>query len=94
MFMCIARFPRYMTKPVTLKDGTRIPAGIFIETPLGPVNHDPKLYPEPGVFDPHRFYDLRNATKPDPINYKTREQYQFVTVTKENMAFGYGKHAW
>ncbi|KAK6856185.1 hypothetical protein PG995_008336 [Apiospora arundinis] len=30
---------------------------------------------------------------PDPINYKTREQYQFVTVTKENMAFGYGKHA-
>ncbi|KAK7953824.1 Cytochrome P450 monooxygenase ATR2 [Apiospora saccharicola] len=88
-----ARFPRYMTKPVTLKDGTQIPSGIFIETPLGPVNNDPKLYPEPDVFDPYRFHDLRNATKPDPINYKTREQYQFVTVTKENMAFGYGKHA-
>ncbi|KAK7935615.1 Cytochrome P450 monooxygenase ATR2 [Apiospora marii] len=87
------RFPRYMTKPVTLKDGTQIPSGIFIETAIGPVNQDPKLYPEPGVFDPHRFHDLRNATKPDPINYKTREQYQFVTVTKENMAFGYGKHA-
>ncbi|KAK6834495.1 hypothetical protein PG987_009189 [Apiospora arundinis] len=88
-----SRFPRYISQPVTLKNGTQIPAGIFIETPLGPVNHDPKLYPNPDVFDPHRFLDLRNATKPDPINYKTREQYQFVTVTKENMAFGYGKHA-
>ncbi|KAK8111355.1 Cytochrome P450 monooxygenase ATR2 [Apiospora kogelbergensis] len=88
-----SRFPRYMTQPVTLKDGTQIPAGVFIETPLGPVNHDPKLYPDPDVFDPHRFLNLRNATKPDPVNYKTREQYQFVTVTKENMAFGYGKHA-
>ncbi|KAK8066512.1 cytochrome P450 [Apiospora hydei] len=88
-----SRFPRYIAKPVTLKDGTQIPAGMFIETAIGPVNHDPKLYPEPGVFDPHRFHDLRNATKPDPINYKTREQYQYVTVTKENMGFGYGKHA-
>ncbi|KAK8034549.1 Cytochrome P450 monooxygenase paxP [Apiospora rasikravindrae] len=88
-----SRFPRYIAKPVTLKDGTQIPAGMFIETAIGPVNHDPKLYPEPDVFDPYRFHDLRNATKPDPINYKTREQYQFVTVTKENMGFGYGKHA-
>jgi hypothetical protein len=26
--------------------------------------------------------------------YKNKEQYQFVTVTKDFMAFGYGRHAW
>ncbi len=25
--------------------------------------------------------------------YANREQYQFVSVTKENMAFGFGRHA-
>ena len=29
----------------------------------------------------------------DPLKYRNREQYQFVSVTKENMAFGFGRHA-
>ncbi len=37
--------------------------------------------------------DLRSSAVPDPLNYKNKEQYQFVTVTKDFMAFGYGRHA-
>ncbi len=44
-------------------------------------------------FDPYRFVRLRTTAAPDPIAYKNREQYQFVSVTKENMTFGFGRHA-
>lgn len=29
----------------------------------------------------------------DPLQYANKEQYQFVSSTKENMAFGFGRHA-
>lgn len=38
--------------------------------------------------------NLRNGAVEDPMAYKSKEQYQFVTVTKDFMAFGYGRHAW
>jgi len=44
-------------------------------------------------FNARRFHDLRTSSTPDPLKYSTREQYQFVTATKEFMAFGYGRHA-
>ncbi|KAG8162698.1 hypothetical protein KVR01_007176 [Diaporthe batatas] len=87
-------FRRYVYKPITLKDGTHIPAGTFIETPSLPVLHDPAHYPDPEVFNPYRFYDLRTKDgTPDPNGFRTRESYQFVSVTKENTSFGFGKHA-
>lgn len=45
------------------------------------------------IFDPYRFYRLRSGDTTDPIGYKSTEQYQFVTVAKENMGFGLGRHA-
>jgi len=45
------------------------------------------------TFDPYRFHRLRNGEDKDPIGYKTTEQYQFVTVTKENLSFGFGRNA-
>lgn len=87
-------FRRYVYKPITLKDGTHIPAGTHIETPSLPVLHDPDHYPDPEVFNPYRFYDLRTKDgTPDPNGFRTRESYQFVSVTKENTSFGFGKHA-
>lgn len=88
-------FRRYVYKPITLKDGTHIPAGTYIETPSLAVLHDPAHYPDPETFNPYRFYDLRTRVDdtPDPNGFRTRESYQFVSVTKENTSFGFGKHA-
>ncbi|KAL1838915.1 hypothetical protein VTK73DRAFT_4199 [Phialemonium thermophilum] len=91
--LSMARFTRYVEKPLTLHDGTKIPAGVVIESPHLAVTRDPELYPDPDTFDPYRFYRLRTGEVPDPLGYKSTEQYQFVTVTKENMGFGYGRHA-
>lgn len=54
---------------------------------------DARLLTDDQAFDPYRFYRLRSGETADPIGYKSTEQYQFVTVTKENMGFGYGRHA-
>jgi cytochrome P450 len=56
--------------------------------------HDLELYPNPTAFDPYRFVRLRtDPDAPDPLGFKNREQYQFVSVTKGNMSFGFGRHA-
>ncbi|KAK0630464.1 ent-kaurene oxidase [Bombardia bombarda] len=89
----MARFARFVEKPVTLKDGTKLPAGVVVETPHIAITRDPKLFPNPNTFNPHRFANLRAGLSPDPIGYKNTEQYQFVTTTKENASFGYGRHA-
>ncbi|KAI1878121.1 hypothetical protein JX265_002489 [Neoarthrinium moseri] len=89
----LVRFVRYVEKPVTLSDGTHLPSGSMIESPYGSIVQDPTLYTNPQTFDAHRFLNLRNGTVPDPLEYKNREQYQFVTVTKDFMHFGYGRHA-
>ncbi|CAK7235002.1 hypothetical protein SBRCBS47491_009142 [Sporothrix bragantina] len=86
-------FRRYTLKPVTLRDGTYIPAGCLIEAANKAVLMDPAIYPNPTTFDPYRFVRLRTTDAPDPLAYKNREQYQFVSVTKENMSFGFGRHA-
>lgn len=45
-------------------------------------------------FDPYRFFNLRTSDVSDNIGYKNREQqYQYISVPKENMGFGFGRHA-
>ncbi|KAK6215491.1 ent-kaurene oxidase [Colletotrichum tabaci] len=87
------RFNRIVLKPIVLKDGTVIPKGYTIEAPYAAFVNDARIYPEPDTFNPYRFVDLREGKAADPIGYKSTEQYQFVTVTKENMGFGYGRHS-
>ncbi|KAI1498295.1 ent-kaurene oxidase [Biscogniauxia marginata] len=89
----LIRFQRWISKPVTLSDGTHLPAGKMIETPHALAVQDPVIYQNPEKFDAHRFLNLRNGATEDLLGYKNREQYQFVTVTKDFMHFGYGRHA-
>ncbi|KAI1491516.1 ent-kaurene oxidase [Biscogniauxia mediterranea] len=89
----LIRFQRWVAKPVTLSDGTRLPAGVMIETPHALAVQDPLSYENPEKFDAHRFLNLRNGTSEDLLGYKNKEQHQFVTVTKDFMHFGYGRHA-
>ncbi|KAI1338803.1 ent-kaurene oxidase [Xylariaceae sp. FL0016] len=89
----LIRFQRWVNKPVTLSDGTQLPANVMIETPHALAVNDPEIYQNPETFDAHRFLNLRNGTTEDVLGLKNREQYQFVTVTKDFMHFGYGRHA-
>ncbi|KAI0004374.1 cytochrome P450 [Xylariaceae sp. FL0662B] len=89
----LIRFPRYVAKPVTLSDGTRLPAGSMIETPHALAMTDSTVFENPEEWDAHRFVNLRNGTSKDLLGYKNKEQYQFATVTKDFMHFGYGRHA-
>ncbi|KAH8673885.1 cytochrome P450 [Xylariales sp. PMI_506] len=93
MPLAAVRFVRYVEKPVTLSDGTYLPKGAMVESAHASIVNDPELYSQPESFNPRRFMDLRSGTGPDPMQYKNKEQYQFVTVTKDFMAFGYGRHA-
>jgi cytochrome P450 len=85
--LSLSGFVRVAIKPVTFKDGVRIPAGATIEVPKAMISHDPEYFPNPDVFDPYRFY---NGRKEDEEAMKRR---QFVSVTKQDLTFGFGRHA-
>lgn len=89
----IVRMQRCVLKPVRFSDGTEIPAGTSVAVPALPTLQDPKLYSDPSSYDPYRFARLRAGQSQDLINYASKELYQFISVTKENMGFGYGRHA-
>ncbi|KAI1248628.1 hypothetical protein MGN70_009828 [Eutypa lata] len=74
-------------------DGTEIPAGTTIGLPHLSTVQDPTFYPDPMRYDPYRFARIRSGEAEDPLHYQSKEQYQFISVTKENMGFGFGRHA-
>ena len=89
----MVRMQRCVLKPLRFSDGTEIPAGTSIAVPMLAPLQDPELYSNPSTYDPYRFARLRAGQSEDPLNYASKELYQFISVTKENMAFGYGRHA-
>ncbi|RYP50747.1 hypothetical protein DL768_003807 [Monosporascus sp. mg162] len=54
---------------------------------------DPEYDPEPPIFNPRRFADIRSGVKEDPLNLINEEQYQLISPTKENTSFSFGRHA-
>jgi ent-kaurene oxidase len=70
--------------PITLKDGTHIPAG----TRLACANADilDQSIPDPEVFDPMRSYRKRHQS--GELN-----KYQAGQTERNNLHFGYGKQA-
>jgi cytochrome P450 len=89
----IIRMQRVVLRSFRFSDGTEIPAGASIAVPSLPILHSGKFYPSPAVFEPRRFKRLRENQVNDPMGYNSKELYQFISVTKENMGFGFGKHA-
>ncbi|KAL5946974.1 hypothetical protein ACKVV1_000047 [Pyricularia oryzae] len=84
--------PRKILKPIEFRDGTRIPAGVNVCVAGYAALQDGDFYKDPATFDPYRFLKLRTGETEDPLQYASTEQYQYVSVTKENMIFGYGLH--
>ncbi|RDI78034.1 hypothetical protein Vi05172_g12015 [Venturia inaequalis] len=70
---------------LTLSDGTYIPPNVRIVSATLAASMDPSIWTNPETFDPYRFVNLRKASE-------EAGRHQFVTVTKDMIAFGYGKH--
>ncbi|KAI1332483.1 cytochrome P450 [Xylariaceae sp. FL0255] len=87
------RFERFLKQSVTLKDGTVLPGNVMIEVPHEVSLRDPEKFPDPEIFNPHRFSDLRNGSAENVLGYDNLERYQFITSTQDFMHFGYGRHA-
>ncbi|KAI1283432.1 cytochrome P450 [Xylaria sp. FL0933] len=55
----ITSFIRKVMKPIDLSDGTHLPPGTSILTPLAGMSFDERYFPDPEVFDGLRFWKLR-----------------------------------
>ncbi|KIX10708.1 uncharacterized protein Z518_01792 [Rhinocladiella mackenziei CBS 650.93] len=79
---------RNAKKKFTFSDGTVIPPGAKVGTPLLFVHRDPALYDNPEVFDGFRFSRLReNAETGQAI------KYTMISTDPAYQLFGHGKHA-
>lgn len=93
------RWMRRANRAVTLRldkdnNTVELPAGAVFRVLAAPQMHDAALYPDPLAFDAYRFARLRDgSTAEDPIGYASREMYQFVSASKENLQWGLDRHA-
>ncbi|XP_025144585.3 cytochrome P450 4A24 isoform X4 [Bubalus bubalis] len=46
---------RELSKPITFPDGRSLPAGILVSLSIYGLHHNPKVWPNPEVFEPTRF---------------------------------------
>ena len=83
----IASFNRKTVQPITLSDGTYIPAKTLLLAPSMAISSDPEIYENPDQFDGLRYYRLRERSPQDA------NRHQFATVSKTMMHFGEGRHA-
>lgn len=82
-----ATFQRKALRPITLSNGTYIPAGTYTFSPANAIGFDPNVYPDAATFDGLRFHKLRLASPDD------EKKHQLTSVTKTQMQFGSGRHA-
>lgn len=82
----ITGFTRMTLKGINLPDGTYIPPHTFMEAPIEAIHRDPTIYEDANTFDPYRFYNMRQKDE-------DAGKHQFVTLGKEVMSFGIGRHA-
>lgn len=74
-------------QPITLSDGTYLPAGTKLLSPLAGIAHDERYYSDPENFDALRFYRIRQQSE------EASNRNQFTSLSDSNMNFGAGKHA-
>ena len=82
----IATFQRAATADLVLPDGTFIPRGTKLETNTCSIHVDEKYYDNPKTFDGLRFYKQRQ-------NLGEENKHLYVSVSKTDLSFGYGRHA-
>jgi cytochrome P450 len=76
-----------VVKPIDLSDGTHLPRGTKLLSPLAGISHDERYFPNPETFDALRFYRMRQESD------EASNRWQFTSINETNLNFGAGKHA-
>ncbi|GAP84027.2 putative cytochrome P450 [Rosellinia necatrix] len=83
----VTSFIRKVMKPIDLSDGTHLPPGTSLLTPLAGISHDERYYPEPEVFDGLRFWKLRQQQQsPSPTRPSSPSRSPSSTPSKSSGA--------
>ncbi|KAM0548758.1 hypothetical protein ACHAPJ_009754 [Fusarium lateritium] len=82
----LVAFHRAATDKLTLSDGTFIPKGTRMFTPISALHFDGDYWKEPNKFDPLRAYRWRQEEG-------KANKHMYVSVSKNEVGFGYGRHA-
>ena len=83
-------------QPFALSNGQVLPAGVIIEAPNAPVCNDKEIYTNPEIFDPLRFYKIRQAKNTADSGSRKAEivaNNQLVSSGALSLSWGYGRHA-
>ncbi|KAH6669138.1 ent-kaurene oxidase [Plectosphaerella plurivora] len=83
----ITGFIRKAVKPITLSDGTYLPAGTKLLAPQAGISHDERFFSDPETFDALRFYKMRQMSEEEG------HRWQFTSIGDTNVNFGAGKHS-
>lgn len=83
----VTSFIRKVRQPITLSDGTYLPAGTKLLAPQCGISQDERYYSNAQQFDALRFYNMRQRSEDDA------NRWQFTSISDTNMNFGAGKHA-
>ncbi|KAI0405194.1 cytochrome P450 [Xylaria palmicola] len=62
----VTSFIRKVMKPIDLSDGTHLPPGTSLLTPLAGISLDERYFPDPEVFDGLRFWRLQQQQQKSP----------------------------
>ncbi|KAI1409310.1 cytochrome P450 [Hypoxylon sp. FL1857] len=87
---------RRVVQPIPLSNGQVLPAGVIVEAPNAPVCGDAEIFEDPHVFDPLRFYKVRQTKDAANANSKRRDMLansQLVSSSASSLTWGYGRHA-
>lgn len=76
---------RVAESDVKLSDGTVIPKGAYTWVTLE-AYRNPERYPDPDVYNPRRFLDLRSRPGQE-------KRWQLVSTSADHLGFGHGEHA-
>ncbi|CVL02157.1 gibberellin cluster-C20-oxidase [Fusarium mangiferae] len=81
----IVTMRRYVTEDITLSSGLTLKKGTRLNVDNRRLD-DPKIYENPDVYNPYRFYDMRSEAGKD-------HGAQLVSTGSNHMGFGHGQHS-
>ncbi|KAF6789066.1 cytochrome P450 [Colletotrichum sojae] len=85
--LLLITFERVVHRPFKLSSGFVIPAHTTIGIPTQAITMDKTFYPNPEIFDPFRFSELRK------VHPEMDGRAQYVASNPASLSFGYGRHA-